>query len=77
MTIRLTKPTYMKLSDWADQVVFDLGDYGVFGRLMDETKWQDWAVQFFNTPALSVGTLNPYNFDKWEDWAERFCQTLG
>jgi hypothetical protein len=75
--IRVTSPRYMKLRDWSDQIVYDLSSYGNFGRLLDDNKWQDWAVQFFNTTSLGVGNLNPYEFEDWKDWAERFCQTIG
>lgn len=72
----ITRPSYMQLHDWADQIILDLDNYGSFGKLEDETKWQDWAMQFFNNTTLGRNFPNPYWFDNWQDWAERFCQTL-
>jgi hypothetical protein len=66
----------MKLQDWADQMSLDLDRYGAFGRLQDESRWQDWAVQFLNNTTLGRNLPNPYGFDNWQDWAERFCQSL-
>jgi hypothetical protein len=76
MTSAITRPTYMKLQDWADQMSLDLDRYGAFGRLQDESRWQDWAVQFLNNTTLGRNLPNPYSFDNWQDWAERFCQAL-
>lgn len=72
----ITRPSYMKLQDWADQMSLDLDRYGAFGRLQDESRWQDWAVQFLNNTTLGRNLPNPYGFDNWQDWAERFCQSL-
>ena len=43
--IIITRPTGMKLRDWTDQISNDLDTYGIFGKLMDDNKWQDWGVQ--------------------------------
>lgn len=75
MTARVTLPTGMGMSDWADQVVLDLDSFGSFGKLLGED-WQDWAVQFLNNSSLSNNLPNPYMFDKWQHWAERFCEEL-
>ncbi len=72
----ITLPKYMKLQDWADQVVLDLDIYGSFGKLQDETDWQNWAVQFLNNSSLGRNPPSPYSYDNWQDWADRFCQTL-
>ena len=72
----ITLPTYMKLNDWADQIILDLDIYGAFGKLEDESEWQNWAVQFLNNTTLGRNPPNPYSYDNWKDWAERFCQTL-
>jgi hypothetical protein len=77
MGFNLTLPMGLELRDWADQIVLDLDSQGAFGKLMDETRWQDWAVQFVGNTGLS--TYNPpipYQFDDWETWAERFIDTL-
>jgi hypothetical protein len=76
MSIRITLPTGMKLSDWADQIALDLDPYGAFGRLQDEAHWQDWGMQFVNNASLKENIPIPYNFNDWQDWAERFCQTV-
>jgi hypothetical protein len=66
----------MQLLDWAGQVLIDLDPYGSFGRLDDETRWQDWAVQFLNNTTLARNLPNPYQFTAWQDWAERFTGAL-
>lgn len=76
MSIRITLPRMMELRDWADQIALDLDPYGAFGRLSDETKWQDWAMQFVNNASLKENIPIPYMFADWRDWAERFCQTV-
>lgn len=76
MSIRVTLPVMMNLRDWADQIALDLDPYGAFGRLSDETKWQDWAMQFVNNASLKENIPIPYNFDDWHVWAERFCQAV-
>jgi hypothetical protein len=74
MILRVTLPVGMRLRDWADQLSLDLDPYGAIRRLDDETKWQDWAVQFVNSTRLPQNAPNPYNFTNWQDWAERFCE---
>lgn len=76
MTIRVTLPVNMNLRDWADQIALDLDSFGAFGRLSDETKWQDWAMQLLNNTSLNENIPTPYNFVNWRDWAERFCQSV-
>jgi len=66
----------MKLGDWADQVALDLDPYGAFGRLQDESQWQDWGMQFVNNATLKENIPIPYSFNDWQDWAERFCQVV-
>lgn len=75
-SIKITLPTGMGLTDWADQVALDLDPYGAFGRLQDEAHWQDWGMQFVNNASLKENIPIPYNFDNWNDWADRFCQTV-
>jgi hypothetical protein len=76
MRIQITFPTGMGLTDWADQVALDLDPYGAFGRLSDESKWQDWGMQLVNNASLKENLPIPYNFDDWREWAQRFCQTV-
>lgn len=73
---RVTLPTMMTLSDWADQTMLDLDYYGILGHLDDESKWQDWAMQFLNNTSLGRNLPNPYQFDDWREWAERMCGSL-
>jgi hypothetical protein len=72
----ITSPKYMSLLDWADQMCLDLDQFGAVGRLMQESEWQDWAIQFYNNSALGRNLPNPYSFDNWNEWAERFSQSL-
>ena len=76
MSVRITLPTGMGLRDWADQVALDLDSFGAFGRLDDDSNWQNWAMQFLNHMSLKENFPVPYNFENWREWAERFCQTL-
>lgn len=72
----ITRPSFMELHDWADQMMLDLDVYGALGRLDDETQWQNWAMQFLNNTTLGRNLPMPYDFDDWRDWAERFAQAL-
>ena len=74
MNISITLPVGMTLRDWADQISLDLDKYGAFGRLDDETKWQDWAMQFLNNTSLKNNFPIPYDYQNWQEWAQRFCQ---
>lgn len=72
----VTRPSYMALRDWADQIALDLDSYGTFGRLDQDSEWQNWAMQFLNNTSLGKNFPNPYDFNHWQDWAERFVQSL-
>lgn len=76
MSISITRPTGMRLMDWADQVCLDLDFIGAVGKLMREDEWQNWAIQFLNSLALGRNLPSPYDFKNWKDWADRFCQAL-
>lgn len=76
MSIRVTLPTNMQLRDWADQITLDLDPFGTFGRLDNESGWQDWAMQFLNNLTLKENFPIPYSYQNWQSWAERFCQVL-
>ncbi len=75
-SIKITLPVGIGLQDWADQIALDLDSYGAFGRLQDETKWQDWAMQFVNNSSLKENIPIPYDFNDWVSWADRFCQSV-
>jgi hypothetical protein len=74
--MNVTLPTHMTLLDWASAVSLDLDSFGAFGRLDDETQWQDWAMQFLNNTTLDRSLPDPYGFTNWREWAERFAQSL-
>jgi len=74
--VSVTRPQGMELLDWANQIVLDLDPYGSFGRLADESEWQDWAMQYFNNSSLGRNFPLPYDFSDWREWAERFVQVL-
>ncbi|MGI9143373.1 MAG: hypothetical protein ACR2IJ_09325 [Fluviibacter sp.] len=77
MSINLTLPQGLELRDWADQIILDIDNQVVFGKLMDDANWQDWAVQFVGNVGLSrYNPPMPYQFDDWKLWAERFVYTL-
>lgn len=72
----ITLPTNMNLMDWSSQVILDLDSYGVFGRLQDPDRWQDWGVQFLNNTTIGRNLPNPYGFNDWKEWAERLVEAL-
>ena len=72
----ITLPTNMSLMDWSSQVILDLDSYGVFGRLQDPARWQDWGVQFLNNTTIGRNLPNPYGFNDWKEWAERLVGAL-
>lgn len=76
MAIQITLPVNMTLQDWADQIVLDLDSFGAFGRLLDDSGWQAWGMQFVNNAGLKENIPIPYSFQDWKEWAERFCQSL-
>lgn len=73
MSVQLTLPTWLSVTDWADQVVMDLDGYGTFSKLKDPDKWQDWGAELLNNVALPGNLPDPYDFDDWKDWAETLC----
>lgn len=76
MIVSIVSPTGITLLDWADQLVLDLSQYGVIGRLEAESEWQDWAMQLLNNTTLGRNLPNPYNFTEWKEWAERLYGVL-
>ena len=65
-------PAGMGLREWADATILSLQSTWAFGRLDDETKWQDWAVAFVRAPHIAQrGPPDPYAFSDWQDWAMR------
>lgn len=77
MSFNITLPAGMTLTDWADQITFDLDNQTTLSKLMDERKWQDWAVQFVTVTGLSGYNIpTPYVFDSWKAWADSLCKAL-
>jgi hypothetical protein len=77
MSLNITLPVGMGLMDWADQITFDLDNQTSLSKLMDETKWQDWAVQFVTATGLSEYNVpTPYDYSDWHPWADALCKTL-
>jgi len=73
----ITQPVIIGLRDWADQIVLDLDTYGPLARLDDETKWQEWGIQFCVISGLSQKNIpNPNDFTEWRVWAQRFVQMV-
>ena len=62
----------MTLKEWADALVLANPDSWSFGKLLDDTQWQDWAVGFLRASHFSQRIPpDPYMFDDWREWAER------
>lgn len=73
----ITQPFIIGLRDWADQIVFDLSNYGPLARLEDESRWQEWALQFCVISGLSQKNPPlPYDFADWRTWAQRFVEVV-
>jgi hypothetical protein len=66
----MINPAGMSLMDWADSVVLSVNDAWAYGKLEDESAWQDWAVAFSKASPFSQQVIpNPYDFENWRDWA--------
>lgn len=76
MSVSIVRPVGISLTDWCDQLVLDLSQYGVIGQLQDESEWREWAMQLLNNTTLGRNLPNPYNFTEWKEWAERLCGAL-
>jgi hypothetical protein len=77
MSFNITLPTNMELTDWADQITFDLDNQTSLSKLMDENAWQDWAVQFVTATGLAgYNVPSPYGFENWQPWADGLCKAL-
>lgn len=65
-------PRGLELTAWADAVILDNGDAYGFGRLDDESQWQNWAVNLYRAQPFAQKTVpDPYQFDDWREWAMR------
>lgn len=70
-------PYGMSLRDWADSVILTANDAWAFGRLDDETKWQEWAVGFVRASNFAQRVPpDPYQFNDWREWAMRMYPIL-
>lgn len=68
----MINPRNMTLTDWADSVILAVSDARSFGKLEDESRWQDWAIGFVRASPFSQQAIpDPYQFADWRDWAER------
>ena len=77
MSFNITLPVNIGLTDWADQITFDLDNQTTLSKLMDESAWQDWAVQFVTATGLSgYNVPSPYGFKEWQPWADSLCKAL-
>lgn len=70
-------PIGLTLRQWADAAILTASDAWAFGKLIDETKWQDWAVGFVRASPFTQRVLpDPYQFDDWREWAMRVYPML-
>lgn len=68
----MINPRGMTLRDWADSVILSVGDAWSFGKLEDESRWQDWAVGFVRASNFTQRAVpDPYGFNDWREWAMR------
>lgn len=70
-------PRGLTLREWADAAILTTSDAWPIGSLMDEERWQDWAVSFVSAPAYAQqGIPDPYGFSDWHEWAQRVYPML-
>ena len=70
-------PRNMTLRDWSDSVILSVGDAWSFGRLDNESLWQDWGVGFLRAGSFATRAIpDPYEFSDWRDWAMRVYPML-
>jgi len=70
-------PRNMGLTDWADSVILSIGDAWTFGRLDNESQWQEWAIGLVRSSTYSARSLpDPYQYSDWKDWAMRVYPML-
>ena len=68
----MINPVNMTLRECADSVILAIGDARSFGKLMDEERWQDWAMSFVRTTNFTQQLVpDPYQFSDWREWAQR------
>lgn len=70
-------PRGMTLTQWSDAVLLVSSYAWSPGRLDDEARWQEWAVNLLRTPTFSTQAApDPYGFTDWRDWAMRVYPML-
>ncbi len=77
--IRVVRPNYISLTEWADALVYDYSNEPL-PRLEDEEKWMEWGAIVANTGIFSRANIpSPFNiedgkkvpkFEDWQQWAE-------
>lgn len=73
----MINPRYMTLTQWADAVILQSSDAWSFGRLDDESRWQDWATGFVRASNFTQQFIpDPYQFSDWREWAMRVYPML-
>lgn len=76
--MKVIDPTYIKLKDWADNLVGEFGNEGL-PVLKDEKNWKVWASLVAGTGGFALlGVPAPLSnmplapkFNKWQDWARK------
>lgn len=77
--IKVIKPEYINLKNWAAALVFDYYNEPL-PLLLDETKWQEWATIVAGTGVFKRAAIpTPFtitegkkrdSFANWEAWAK-------
>lgn len=77
MTVRLTLPTRMSFTDWANQILQDLEKEGLSPVKADERNWQGWATSVCQIPVIAgYNPPNPQKYTDWKVWAEHFLRSV-
>ena len=70
-------PRGLTVTDWCDSMSFVLESVMTPQKLLDPTKWRDWARSVIQSPMLAkFNPPDPTDFENWEGWAFRFNQAV-
>lgn len=76
LTAQVVSPEWATPQEWADQFVAAMMPFMVLPRLMEESRFQEWAGFVIQDP-LFMGLQLPDPIPDWKQWAEQVNQILG
>lgn len=70
-------PRGLTVTDWCDSMALQLSAVMIPEKLLAPERWQDWARNVVQVPAISAfQPPSPNGFDDWSEWAFRFNQVV-